>query len=87
MTELTGVLPPDRLPQQETGDKLQQAFHGLPAKLRVAATLALIEERPYGETDALEISLAQSSCASCSLWFCRLCLPKAAVPVKSMIPR
>jgi len=40
---------PDQLVQRETREKIQQAFRRLPAKLQVAATLALVEERPYGE--------------------------------------
>jgi len=49
---------PDQLVQRETRDKIQQAFRRLPAKLQVAATLALVEERPYGEiADALGTSV------------------------------
>ena len=49
---------PDGLLQQETRDKIRQAFCRLPVKLRVAATLALIEERPHDEiADALGISV------------------------------
>ena len=44
--------PPNRLLQQETRDRIQQAFLRLPTKLRVAATLALIEEQPHGEIAA-----------------------------------
>ena len=44
------VLPePDPLVQSETREKIQQAFRRLPAKLQVAATLALVEELPYDE--------------------------------------
>ena len=58
MSDPAEVPPPDRVLQQETGDKLQQAFRRLPPKLRVAATLALIEEQPYDEiADALGISV------------------------------
>ena len=58
MTELAGASPPDPLVQQETRTKIQQAFRGLPAKLQVAATLALIEEQPYEEiADALGTSV------------------------------
>lgn len=43
---------------RETGDKIQRAFRDLPAKLQVAATLALIEENPYQEiAEALGISV------------------------------
>jgi RNA polymerase sigma-70 factor (ECF subfamily) len=48
----------DHLLQQETREKIQQAFRRLPAKLRVAAMLALVEERPYAEiADALGTSV------------------------------
>ena len=40
---------PDPVLQRETRQKIQQAFHRLPAKLQVAATLALVEEQPYDE--------------------------------------
>ena len=50
--------PTDRLLQRETREKIQQAFRRLPAKLQVAATLALVEEQPYDEiADALGISV------------------------------
>ncbi|HZQ25187.1 MAG TPA: sigma-70 family RNA polymerase sigma factor [Terriglobales bacterium] len=56
-TEPVGVPQPDRLVQRETRDKIRQAFRRLPAKLQVAATLALIEEQPYEEiADALGTS-------------------------------
>jgi len=58
MTEPAGAPPPDPLVQQETRTKIRQAFRGLPAKLQVAATLALIEEQPYEEiADALGTSV------------------------------
>ena len=58
MTEPAGAPPPDPLVQQETRTKIRQAFRGLPAKLRVAATLALIEEQPYEKiADALGTSV------------------------------
>ena len=58
MTEPAGTPPPDSLVQQEARTKIQQAFRGLPAKLQVAATLALIEEQPYEEiADALGTSV------------------------------
>ncbi len=39
-------------------DRIERAFHQLPARLRVAATLALVEEEPYQEiAEALGISL------------------------------
>ena len=40
---------PDPLVQGETRDRIQQAFRRLPAKLQVAARLALIEDLPYDE--------------------------------------
>ena len=39
----------DGLVARETREKIQQAFRRLPAKLQVAATLALVEELPYDE--------------------------------------
>jgi RNA polymerase sigma-70 factor (ECF subfamily) len=58
LAEPAGVPPPDRLLQRETREKIQQAFRRLPAKLQVAATLALVEEQPYDEiADALGISV------------------------------
>lgn len=49
---------PDQVLQRETREKIQQAFRHLPPKLQAAATLALIEERPYSEiADALGISV------------------------------
>jgi RNA polymerase sigma-70 factor (ECF subfamily) len=38
---------PDPAVQREAGERLARAFYELPTKLRVAATLALIEEEPY----------------------------------------
>lgn len=49
---------PDQVLQREAREAIQQAFHRLPAKLQAAATLALIEERPYDEiASALGISI------------------------------
>ena len=57
-TEPPAATPPDRLLQRETREKIQQAFRRLPAKLQVAATLALVEEQPYVEiADALGTSV------------------------------
>ena len=57
-TEPAGEPSTDPLVQQETRTKIQQAFRGLPAKLQVAATLALIEEQPYEDiADALGTSV------------------------------
>lgn len=48
---------PDAGISQELRQKTAQAFDRLPPKLRIAATLALIEERPYKEiAEALDIS-------------------------------
>lgn len=58
MTEPAGTPLPDSLLQQETRENIQQAFRRLPAKIQVAATLALIEEQPYEEiADALGTSV------------------------------
>lgn len=40
---------PDPAIQEDTRERIQRAFSQLPPKLRVAATLALVEERPYEE--------------------------------------
>ena len=56
--EPAGVPQPDPLLQRETRERIQQAFRRLPAKLQVAATLALVEELPYDEIAcALETSV------------------------------
>ena len=48
--------PSDPAIQQEMREIIQRAFSQLPSKLRVAATLALIEERPYEEiAESLDI--------------------------------
>jgi len=50
--------PPDAAVQQDTRQRMTRAFGELPAKLRMAATLALIEEQPYKEiADAMGISV------------------------------
>ena len=61
-TELPEDLPAAALPdagiQQDVRERVAGAFGQLPPKLRVAATLALIEEEPYAEiADALGISV------------------------------
>lgn len=57
-TEPASVPSPDPLVQRETREKIQRAFRQLPAKLQVAATLALIEEQPYESiADALGTSV------------------------------
>lgn len=49
---------PDPGIRRHVRDRTQQAFRQLPAKLQVAATLALIEEQPYQEiSEALGISV------------------------------
>jgi RNA polymerase sigma factor (sigma-70 family) len=49
----------DPAQQGEIRDRIERAFGSLPARLRAAAVLALIEERPYREiADALDISLS-----------------------------
>jgi len=51
--------PPDPVLRREMQERIAHAFSRLPPKLRVAATLALIEERPYEEiAEALGISVA-----------------------------
>lgn len=56
-------LDPERVPapaaqSSEISPAVRAAFDALPAKLRVVATLALIEELPYAEiADALDISV------------------------------
>lgn len=45
----TQETPADPAIQQDTRKRIQLAFNQLPPKLRLTATLALIEERPYEE--------------------------------------
>jgi RNA polymerase sigma-70 factor (ECF subfamily) len=50
---------PDPALQAEMRDQIARAFFSLPVRLRVAASLALIEECPYQEiASALDISLS-----------------------------
>lgn len=49
VAEPAGRPQPDHLLQRETREKIQQAFRRLPAKLQVAAMLALVDEQPYDE--------------------------------------
>jgi RNA polymerase sigma-70 factor (ECF subfamily) len=50
--------PPDPAVSAELRQKVAAAFTRLPVKLRAAATLAMIEETPYGDiADALGISI------------------------------
>lgn len=56
--DLASSPQPDSLVQREMREKIRQAFRRLPAKLQVAATLALVEEVPYDEiAPALGISV------------------------------
>jgi RNA polymerase sigma-70 factor (ECF subfamily) len=58
VAEPAGAAQPDGLHQRDTQERIRQAFQRLPVKLRVAATLALVEEQPYDEiADALGISV------------------------------
>jgi RNA polymerase sigma-70 factor (ECF subfamily) len=58
LAEPAGVQQPDPLVRSEIHERIQQAFRRLPAKLQVAATLALVEELPYDEiASALETSV------------------------------
>jgi RNA polymerase sigma-70 factor (ECF subfamily) len=51
-------LPPDPALAADVREKVAAAFTRLPVKLRVAATLAMIEETPYGDiAEALGISI------------------------------
>ena len=45
--DLAAVSRPDPAVQRETRERIRQAFRRLPAKYRLVATLALIEEEPY----------------------------------------
>lgn len=61
-TDLPGNLPSPPSPDPGISDELRRktahAFHRLPPKLQLAATLALVEEQPYKEiAEALGISL------------------------------
>ena len=50
--------PPDPAVQKDLRERIEYAFRRLPAKLQVAATLALIEEEPYDEiAEALGITV------------------------------
>lgn len=56
--ELSPGPPADPALQRELREQIARCFRRLPAKLQVAATLALIEEAPYEEiVDALGISV------------------------------
>ena len=45
--DLASRAEPDAAIRRETRDRIQQAFHQLPAKYRLVAALALMEEEPY----------------------------------------
>jgi RNA polymerase sigma-70 factor (ECF subfamily) len=54
ISEPSSGAPADHLLEREARDQVREAFRRLPAKLQVAATLALVEEKPYEEiADAL----------------------------------
>jgi RNA polymerase sigma-70 factor (ECF subfamily) len=56
--DLPGPALPNPGVEKDVRERVRRAFHELPPKLRVAATLALIEEEPYQEiADALGISV------------------------------
>jgi RNA polymerase sigma-70 factor (ECF subfamily) len=56
--QFAGEPLPDPGRQRELREQIQAAFGKLPAKLRVAATLALVEERSYAEiADAMGTSV------------------------------
>jgi RNA polymerase sigma-70 factor (ECF subfamily) len=57
--DLAGPAEPDPAVRRETRERIHRAFKELPAKYRLVATLALIEEEPYGKiAEAMGISLA-----------------------------
>lgn len=56
--DLPAELAPDPAVGRDIRERIKRAFRQLPAKLQLAATLALIEERPYEEiAEALGISV------------------------------
>lgn len=58
-TVASSTEPADPLLEAETREQIARAFLSLPARLRMVATLALIEECPYQEiAEALELSLS-----------------------------
>jgi len=57
--DLAGTAASDPAVRFETRERIRQAFFQLPAKYRLVATLALIEEEPYNNiAEAMGISLA-----------------------------
>jgi RNA polymerase sigma-70 factor (ECF subfamily) len=47
--DLAGPPKPDSAVRRETREQIKSAFHQLPAKYRLVATLALIEDEPYNK--------------------------------------
>src|SRR5260370_651355 len=57
--DLAGPQTADPAVRRETCERIKQAFFQLPAKYRLVATLALIEEEPYNDiAEAVGISIA-----------------------------
>lgn len=57
--DLASRAQPDPAVRSEARERLKQAFHQLPAKYRLVATLALIEDEPYDKiAEAAGISAA-----------------------------
>ena len=57
--DLASPAQPDSAVRRETREQLKQAFHQLPAKYRLVATLALVEDEPYDKiAEAAGISAA-----------------------------
>jgi RNA polymerase sigma-70 factor (ECF subfamily) len=57
--DLAGPAASDPVVRRETRERIKQAFFQLPAKYRLVATLALIEEEPYDNiAEAMGISAA-----------------------------
>jgi RNA polymerase sigma-70 factor, ECF subfamily len=55
--DLAGPAAPDPAVRRETREQIREAFFQLPAKYRLVATLALIEEEPYNNiAEAMGIS-------------------------------
>src|SRR5713226_536421 len=50
--DLSQGAPPDPAVRRDTRERIARAFGQLPARLQVAATLALVEEEPYDEIAA-----------------------------------
>ncbi len=52
LEDLSPGTPPDPAVRRDTRERIARAFGQLPARLQVAATLALIEEEPYEQIAA-----------------------------------